>query len=85
MPKFEDFFFESSTGENRIHARKCTPDGVPKAVVQIVHGIAEHINRYDDFMNFLAENGYVAVGNDHLGHGQSFEGMDNEGFFAEEN
>ncbi len=85
MPKFEDFFFESSTGKNRIHARKCIPDTAPKAVIQIAHGIAEHINRYEDFMNFLAENGYVAVGNDHLGHGQSFESIGDEGFFAEEN
>lgn len=85
MPKFEDFFYESSTGCNRIHARKCVPDGEPRAIVQIVHGIAEHINRYDDFMCFLAEHGFVAVGNDHLGHGQSVASPVDLGFFAEEN
>lgn len=85
MPKFEDFYFESSTGINRIHARKCVPDTEPRAVVQIAHGIAEHIRRYDDFMNFLAENGYVAVGNDHLGHGESIQAPEEQGFFAEEN
>ena len=85
MPKFEDFFFESSTGVNRIHARKCIPDTEPRAVVQIAHGIAEHINRYDDFMSFLAEHGFVAVGNDHLGHGQTFTSEAERGFFAEEN
>ena len=83
MPRFEDFFFESSTGLNRIHARKCIPDGEPRAVIQIAHGIAEHINRYDDFMNFLAENGFVVVGNDHLGHGQSVQSPTELGFFAE--
>ena len=62
MPSFEDFYFDSSTGKNRIHARKCLPDSAPRAVVQIEHGIAEHINRYDDFMSFLAEHGFVAVG-----------------------
>lgn len=85
MPKFEDFFFESSTGVNRIHARKCIPDTEPRAVVQIAHGIAEHINRYDDFMSFLAEHGFVAVGNDHLGHGQTITSEAERGFFAEEN
>ncbi len=85
MPKFEDFFFESSTGVNRIHARKCIPDTEARAVVQIAHGIAEHINRYDDFMMFLAEHGFVAVGNDHLGHGQTFTSEAERGFFAEEN
>ena len=83
MPSFEDFYFESSTGVNRIHARKCLPDGTPRGVVQIAHGIAEHIRRYDDFMNFLAENGFVAVGNDHLGHGESVESPSELGFFAE--
>ena len=63
MPSFVDFTFASSTGQNTIRARKCVPDGEAKAVVQIAHGIAEHIERYDGFMAFLASNGYVAVGN----------------------
>lgn len=83
MPKFEDFTFPSSTGKNTIHARKCVPDGAPRAVVQIEHGIAEHINRYDDFMGFLAEHGIVAVGDDHLGHGQSIANESEKGLFAE--
>ena len=83
MPKFEDFTFQSSTGVNTIHALKCVPDTPPKAVVQIAHGIAEHIDRYRPFMSFLAENGYLAVGNDHLGHGKSITEPGQQGFFAE--
>lgn len=82
MPNFKDFYFNSSTGQNRIRVRQCTPDTAPKAIVQIAHGIAEHIERYDDFMSFLAENGFVAVGNDHLGHGKSIEKDGDKGFFA---
>ena len=85
MPKFEDFYFDSSTGKNTIRARKCIPDCRPKAVIQIAHGIAEHIERYDDFMSFLAANGYVAVGNDHLGHGKSITKPGEQGIFAETN
>ncbi len=85
MPKFEEFFFESSTGCNQIHAMRCEPDSAPRGVVQIAHGVADHIRRYSDFMRFLAENGFVAVGNDHLGHGESFHGMEEMGFFADEN
>lgn len=85
MPKFEDFYFDSSTGKNRIRARRCIPDGTPRAVVQIEHGIAEHIERYDDFMRFLAENGIVAVGDDHLGHGRTAASEEEKGLFAEEN
>ena len=83
MPSFQDIYFDSSTGVNRIHARKCTPDGKPRAIVQINHGIAEYIERYDDFMNFLANNGFVVVGEDHLGHGKSIEHPEDKGFFAE--
>lgn len=83
MPTFNTFHYDSSTGCNSIYARECTPDCTPKAVVQIVHGIADHIDRYDEFMNFLAENGYVAVGEDHLGHGKTMKDISEQGFFAE--
>ena len=83
MPELKDFTFPSSTGINEIRARICVPDGNPKAVVQIVHGIAEYIERYDRFMLFLAENGFVAVGNDHLGHGRSVNTPVELGVFAD--
>lgn len=85
MPSFKDFYFDSSTGKNKIHARQCTPDTAPRAIIQIVHGIAEYIDRYDSFMNFLAENGFLVVGEDHLGHGKSVDNSEDLGFFAEEN
>jgi alpha-beta hydrolase superfamily lysophospholipase len=40
-------------------------------VVQIAHGLAEHIGRYDEFARFLVGQGFVVCGNDHLGHGKS--------------
>lgn len=83
MPEFREFYYESSTGRNKIRARMCTPDGTPRAIVQIAHGIAEHIDRYEAFMRFLAENGFVAVGNDHLGHGKSIARLEEQGIFAE--
>ena len=83
MPSFQDFYFQSSTGRTSIHALKCVPDGKPRAVVQIAHGIAEHIDRYRPFMEFLADNGFVAAGNDHLGHGKSIRVPKEQGFFAE--
>lgn len=83
MPSFQYFYFRSSTGRTSIHALKCVPDGKPRAVVQIAHGIAEHIDRYRPFMEFLADNGFVAAGNDHLGHGKSIRVPEEQGFFAE--
>ena len=84
MPTFKDFYFKSSTGKNRIHARMCMPGGDVRAVVQIIHGIGEHIERYDDFMSFLASNGFLAVGTDHLGHGKSIEKEEQLGFLADQ-
>lgn len=85
MPTFKDFYFNSSTGKNKIHARMCVPDAEPRAIVQIIHGIAEYIDRYDEFMSFLADNGIIAVGTDHLGHGKSIESEKQTGFFAYDN
>ena len=44
MPVFEEFSFPSSTGENTIRCLKCLPDGAPRGVVQIEHGIAESVD-----------------------------------------
>ena len=55
----------------------------PKGIVQISHGMVEHIARYDAFMTYLAENGYIACGHDHLGHGKTAENDSELGFIAE--
>ena len=57
----------------------------PKGIVQIVHGMAEHIGRYDAFMSYLAENGWIVCGHDHLGHGKTAENNEELGFFAKKN
>lgn len=83
MPQFSDFYFTSSTGKNRIRVKLCLPDGEAKGIVQIEHGVADHIDRYAGFMSYLADNGYIAVGDDHLGHGKTISSSDEQGFFAE--
>jgi alpha-beta hydrolase superfamily lysophospholipase len=85
MPALKEFYFPSSDGNNQIYARMWIPDGDVRGTVQIAHGIAEYINRYDDFAQFLASNGFVVAGNDHLGHGKSMGKPENQGFFADEN
>lgn len=83
MPQFSDFTFLSGNGATQIHVRRCDPEGAPRGVVQIAHGIAEYARRYDDFAAFLAGHGFVVVVNDHLGHGESLRGPEDLGFFAE--
>ncbi len=41
----------------------------PRAIVQLIHGMAEHIGRYEAFARFLAEQGFAVCGHDHIGHG----------------
>lgn len=53
--------------------------------VQILHGMAEHIERYEDFARFLNGKGFVVIGNDHRGHGKSLESEGDTGIFAETN
>lgn len=80
----KDAYFKSSTGMNNIHCCIWEPETEPKGVVQLAHGVAEHIERYDRFARFLCDNGYVVCGNDHLGHGKSVESLVQLGFFADD-
>ena len=49
-------------------------EGEIKGVVQILHGMVEHIKRYDEFARFLNAHGYVVLGDDHRGHGVTAQG-----------
>ena len=75
--------FLSCDGETMIHGVQWTPSGEPKAIVQLVHGMVEYIERYDGFARFLNENGILVVGHDHLGHGQSVTSIENWGYISE--
>ena len=55
----------------------------PRAVVQVAHGMAEHIIRYEQFAMFLNSKGIIVIGHDHRGHGQTGEKNCAYGFFAE--
>lgn len=56
------------------------PEGTPKGIVQIAHGMCEHKERYIPFMEYLAAHGYVAVINDHRGHGESVRAQRDLGY-----
>jgi alpha-beta hydrolase superfamily lysophospholipase len=56
-----------------------------KAIVQIVHGMAEHAARYGEFADFLTINGFAVYANDLRGHGKTAGTEDRIGYFAEKN
>ncbi|MEG0107961.1 MAG: alpha/beta hydrolase, partial [Lachnospiraceae bacterium] len=79
----EQFYYLSKDQRTNIHAVEWEPKGKVKAVLQLCHGMAEYIDRYDEFASFLMEKGYLVVGHDHLGHGQSVQSEAYYGFFEE--
>jgi alpha-beta hydrolase superfamily lysophospholipase len=64
-------FSLGSSGGGFLRCGVWAPKGEPVAVVQLIHGIAEHIDRYAEFGDFLAEHGFLMVADDHMGHGKS--------------
>lgn len=69
--KHLEWTYLSANGQTAVHAEKWEPEGEIVGVVQLVHGVGEYAGRYAPFAEFLCGHGYVVVGNDHLGHGQS--------------
>ena len=67
----EELTFASADGTSTIQAYLWVPEGTPRASLQITHGMAEHITRYDEFARYLAKAGFLVAGHDQIGHGAS--------------
>ncbi len=69
--------YPSHDGKSTIHALVWEPDDAagatpkPRGIVQIVHGMSEHVERYEPFAKFLVSGGFIVCANDHVGHGAS--------------
>ena len=66
-----------------LHTHRWLPDGPPKAVLQISHGMAEHSARYARLAQALTDAGYAVYANDHRGHGATAREADH-GYFADQ-
>lgn len=62
--------FQSPQGAN-IYYQHWQPQDAPKAVLLVVHGLAEHSGRYMNLVNYFVPRGYAVYGLDHIGHGKS--------------
>lgn len=76
-----DFYFSSRDNCTEIHGIKWAPESAPVGIVILIHGMAEHLERYGTFAEFLCEKGFVVAGNEHLGHGKSI-GKNPKGYFC---
>lgn len=80
-----EFFFPSTSALADIHAASYLPENKEdvKIVLQIAHGMAEHLERYEAFAEYLTANGIAVYINDHIGHGKSITSRDELGYFGE--
>jgi len=79
----EDFYFDSRDNVTKIHAVRWLPDeGMPVCILQITHGMAEYVDRYEDFAKYLTDRGFAVTADDHLGHGKSVGENHPYGYFC---
>ena len=79
----EKVSYPSRDGVNTVRGYIYTPrTATAKGIVQLAHGMIDHVGRYAALADFLTANGYIFAGNDHLGHGATAKPCD-FGFFAQ--
>lgn len=67
-----EFYYPSADGKTMIRCIEWTPENRQIfGVLQIAHGITEHIGRYESIARFFTDRGFAVIGNDHIGHGKS--------------
>ena len=84
MVKKEEFTFDSRDGSTKLHAVRWTPSGKVICILQIVHGMAEYVERYEALALYLGEKGILVTGDDHLGHGKSVGERGAYGYFCDQ-
>ncbi len=68
--RHQEGFFQGA-GETRVYYQCWLPENDAKAVLLIVHGLAEHSGRYMNVVDHFVPLGYGVYGIDHIGHGKS--------------
>ncbi len=72
----------SSDGTHTLAGHLYLPEGKPLGILHIVHGMTEHIARYDRVMRDLCKDGWLVCGYDNLGHGHTVKDPSELGFIA---
>lgn len=80
----KEFYYKSQDGISQIHAIKWIPEETPRAILQLVHGMSEYVERYEPLAKVINEANILVVGDDHLGHGKSVGEGQSLGYFCHE-
>ena len=78
------YTFDSKCDGLQLEIAVTVPEGEPRGIVQISHGMAEHKERYTDFMQYFSAYDYICVVHDHRGHGASVRASEDLGYFYTE-
>lgn len=81
--RIDNFQMKSQMDGLMIDCMQISPEGAVKGIVQLVHGMCEYKERYQDFMTYLAQQGYICIIHDHRGHGKSLKSEEDLGYFYE--
>ncbi len=82
--KLTNFTYPSRDGIHNICAHVYEPTSCEaRGIVEICHGMVDHIGRYINLVEYLTERGFIVAGNDHLGHGGSVMQPDDYGHFSD--
>ena len=71
MSRMSESTFLSSDGKTQLYYREYLPEGEAVGIVQLVHGIAEHIARYNAFASFWRTTAISWWGTISLGTGKA--------------
>ena len=70
--------------DTKIYSYIFKPQGKIRGIIQIVHGITEHMGRYQEFANYCTNHGFIIYGIDLVGHGKSLYQGHIKGYFGKE-
>lgn len=79
----DEYFIGSTDKVNRLYVLVWAPEEKARAVLQISHGMKEHMLRYSKFAEYMNRHGIMVIGNDHLGHGYSAANEEDLGYFGD--
>ncbi len=77
------FTLPSSDGRTELNGVHWIPEGEAKGILQMNHGMVEHIGRYEELAEHMTAAGFAVIGHDHLGHGDSVRTEEDRGYFAD--
>lgn len=79
----KEFYINSPADGLRLAVAIAEPEAAPSGIIQFVHGMCEHKERYYELMEWFASKGWLCIIHDHRGHGASVKSPEDLGYMYE--